>query len=70
MSNATLFVSFLKARQGKYFCDRCLSEGTGIKPLAQVNQLARPLEHAKDFRRIKTTCSGCTKDRLALGYFG
>ena len=50
--------------------DRCLSEQTGVTPLAQVNQLARPLEHAKDYRRMKTTCSSCTKDRLALGYFG
>jgi hypothetical protein len=45
-------------------------EGTGIVLLAQVNQLARPLGHAKDFRRIKTTCSGCTRDRLALAFVG
>jgi len=70
MSNANTLVIFLGNLKGQYFCDRCLSERTGITPLAQVNHLARPLEHAKDYRRMKTTCSGCTKDGLALGYFG
>ena len=70
MSKSDTLVKFLRAHRGQYFCDRCLSEKTGITPLAQVNQLARPLEHAKEYRRFKTTCSGCTKDRLALGYFG
>jgi hypothetical protein len=70
MSKSDILVAFLRANKGQYFCDRCLSEKTGITPLAQVNQLARPLEHAKEYRRIKTTCSGCTEDRVALGYFG
>ena len=70
MSNSDLLVAFLKRHKSQYFCDRCLGELTGITPHAQVNQLARPLEHAKEYRRMKTNCSHCTKDRLALGYFG
>jgi hypothetical protein len=70
MANADLLVAFLRSRKGHYFCDRCLMELTGISPQAQINQLARPLEHAKDFRRMKTNCSNCGKDRLSLGYFG
>ena len=46
MSNADKLVAFLRAHKGEYFCDRCLSERTGITPLAQINQLAHPLEHA------------------------
>jgi hypothetical protein len=69
MSNADRLVALLEAKKGSYFCDRCLGELTGIAPQAQVNQLARPLEHAKDFRRMRTYCSSCGKDRLALGYF-
>lgn len=70
MGRADLLVGFLKSRKGEYFCDRCLGDLTGIRPQAQINQLARPLEHAKDFRRMKTNCSNCGEDRRAIGYFG
>ena len=70
VSNADVLVAFLRAKKGAYFCDRCLSEGTGIKPLAQVNQLERPLEHAREYRRMKTNCSACSRDLRCIGYFG
>jgi hypothetical protein len=68
--NTALVVGWLKQRKGHYFCHACVSQGTGVQPQAQVNQIIRPLGAAKDFRYIKTTCSGCTADRNCVGYFG
>jgi hypothetical protein len=37
---------------------------------AQVNQIIRPLEHAKEYWYMQTTCSECSRDRKCVGYFG
>jgi hypothetical protein len=34
-------MTWLKKNKGKYFCHACVSEGTGVKPHAQVNQIIR-----------------------------
>lgn len=68
--NTTTIVSWLKARKSQYFCHVCVSEGTGVQRQAQVNQIIRPLGATKEFRYMKTTCSGCTRDRNCVGYFG
>jgi hypothetical protein len=70
MSNADLLANFLKQNRGNYYCEPCLSERTGITPLAQVNQLVRPLQNAREYRRMKTNCSACNRDRICIGYFG
>lgn len=68
--NASVIVQWLKGRRGRYFCHGCISQGTGVKPTAQVNQIIRPLGKTKDFRYMKTTCSDCGADRNCAGYFG
>ena len=68
--NTTTVVSWLKARKGQYFCHVCVSEGTGVQPVNEVNQIIRPLGHTREFRYMKTTCSGCTRDRNCVAYFG
>ena len=55
---------------GSYFCIHCVMAGTDVKRFQQVNQIVRPLEHAKDFRYMKTTCSNCSRDLKCVGYFG
>lgn len=68
--NTTTVVSWLKARKGQYFCHVGVSEGTGVQPVNQVNQVIRPLGQTREFRYMKTTCSGCTRNRNCVGYFG
>ena len=68
--NATTVIDWLKQNKGKYFCVNCVMVATGVAPFAQVNQIVRPLEHAKDFRYMKTTCSACLRDLKCVGYFG
>ena len=68
--NATTITNWLKARKGKYFCHTCVGTGTGMQPPAQVNQIIRPLAQAREFRYMKTNCSGCAADRMCVGYFG
>lgn len=68
--NAGVIVNWLKQNQRQYFCHECVSQATGVRPQAQVNQIIRPLGGAKDFRYMKTTCSGCAADRNCVGYFG
>lgn len=68
--NATIVTDWLKARKGKYFCHSCVSAGTGVQPAQQVNQIIRPLGRAKDFRYMRTTCSGCTRDLMCISHVG
>jgi hypothetical protein len=68
--NAQIVTDFLKANKSRYFCHSCVSAGTGVTPQAQVNQIIRPLEHAKEYRYMQTTCSECSHDRKCVGYFG
>ena len=68
--NAQIVTDFLKANKSRYFCHSCVSTGTGVAPQAQVNQIVRPLEHAKDYRCMQTTCSECSCDPKCIGYFG
>lgn len=67
--NATLVSSWLKQNQQKYFCHNCLSDETGVRPVAQVNQIIRPLGQSREFRYMRTTCSRCSADRKCIGYF-
>lgn len=67
--NATIVTNFLKANPKQYFCVPCLMQATGVAPFAQVNQIVRPLEHAKDYRYLKTTCSACSRDLKCVGFF-
>ena len=68
--NATKITDWLRQRRGQYFCHKCVSAGTGVEPQAQVNQIIRPLQAAREFRYMKTTCSECTRDLNCVGYFG
>ena len=67
--NAELVTDFLKANKGMYFCHDCVALGTGVTPTQQVNQIIRPLEYAKEFRYMRTTCSECSRDRKCVGFF-
>lgn len=68
--NATKVVEFLKLNKGAYFCHSCVSLNTRVKPAQQVNQIIRPLGKAKDFRYMKTSCSGCGADRMCVAFLG
>lgn len=46
--NATKITDWLRQRRGQYFCHKCVSAGTGVEPQAQVNQIIRPLQAARN----------------------
>jgi ribosomal protein S27AE len=61
--------SFYIQHSGRYFCDKCVSELTGVKPPNQVNQIARPLAfQGTPFRRVEATCTHCGKNRMATAH--
>ena len=68
--NATTVTSWLKARKGDSLWINCVMTGTGVTPFQEVNQIVHPLEDAKDFRYMKTTCSECSRDLKCVGFFG
>lgn len=70
MDNATKVTDLLKQNKGKYLCVNCVMAATNVEPFQQVNAIVRPLEHARDFRYMKTTCSRCLRDLKCVGYFG
>jgi len=58
MGNAATIAEFLRARRGQWYCDRCISDLTGIRPPNQVNQTTRPLSQTAEFeRRLSVQCS-------------
>ena len=61
---------FLIERSGKYYCDKCLSELTGVTPRNQVNQITRPLALSKEYRRVDAKCEHCRKSRTCTSYVG
>lgn len=66
MTNTDKVRAFLSRNAGLWFCDSCISNGTGIRTANQVNQLARPLAcPCSPFCRSEgTTCSKCGEMRL------
>ena len=58
MGNAGIFAAFLREHKGRWYCDRCLSTLTGIKPPNQVNEITRLLAQSAEFeRRRSVSCS-------------
>ena len=68
MGNADTVRAFLSDKRGLWFCDSCISEATGIKPVNQVNQLTRPLVFpGSPFSRAEgVSCSECGKPRTCI----
>jgi hypothetical protein len=70
IQNVQQVSDFYKHHGGQYFCDRCVSELTGVKPPNQVNQIARPLAFStgSPYRRVEAHCANCRKMRAATAY--
>lgn len=63
-SNAARVTRWLRQRRGNYYCQHCISRETGVTPIAQVNQIVRPLQQApKEWRYGHAPCSGCGRER-------
>ena len=63
MTNAERVLSFLQSHSGQSYCDRCISELTGVNPPNQVNQITRPLALAGEFDRSQLQCRQCGQPR-------
>jgi hypothetical protein len=70
MENAHKITTFLTNNSGQYYCDRSLSEVTGVRSATQVNQITGPLGLRHDFRRAKETCAHCGKRRMCTAFVG
>jgi hypothetical protein len=63
MENTDKVIEFLRQNKRRWYCDRCISQSTGVKPSNQVSQICRPLGAAGSrFARLpKQRCAGCAK---------
>jgi hypothetical protein len=68
--NVSTVTGWLRTKPGQYYCQRCITENTGVKPEAQVNQIIRPLEQAREWRYRKTMCDGCKRERKCVAFAG
>jgi len=68
--NASIVTSWLRTKPGQYYCPRCITENTGVRPDAQVNQIIRPLGQAHEWRYRKTMCDGCKHERQCVAFTG
>ena len=69
--NAARVTRWLRQRRGNYYCHHCISRETGVTPIAQVNQIVRPLQQApKEWRYGDAPCSGCGRERKCIAYIG
>jgi hypothetical protein len=67
--NATRVADWLKARKGRYFCQRCVNIGISVNPAAQVNQIVRPLANARDYRLLQDDMLGMRRGPDVRGVF-
>jgi hypothetical protein len=71
MQNVQKIDSFLRQHQSAYYCDRCLSKLTGVKPPNQVNQTTRPHSLNPIFsRKDDQECANCGSLRTCVAYIG
>lgn len=71
MQNAQKIDSFLRQHPSAYYCDRCLSKLTGVKPANQVNQTTRPLSLNPMFsRKEDQRCANCRSLRTCIACVG
>jgi hypothetical protein len=69
--NASRVARWLRQRRGNYYCHHCISREAGVTPIAQVNQIVRPLQQApKEWRYGDAPCSGCGRERKCIAYIG
>jgi hypothetical protein len=69
--NAARVARWLRQRRGNYYCQHCISRESGVTPIAQVNQIVRPLQQApKEWRYGDAPCSGCGRERKCIAYIG
>jgi hypothetical protein len=69
--NTEIVVSWLRSKPGRYYCQTCITENTGVAPATQVNQIVRPLAPAsKEWRYMSTTCDGCGRSRKCIKFVG
>ncbi|MDQ0228597.1 hypothetical protein ACFPRB_18185 [Metabacillus niabensis] len=63
MSNTELVHDFIY-KDGKVYCDDCLSEKLEIKPRQQINQICNRLKEQGKIIRETKECSECKTDKL------
>ena len=68
---ASRVARWLRQRRGNYYCFHCISRETGVMPIAQVNQICRPLQKSpKEWRFGEAPCAGCGRELKAIAYVG
>ena len=71
MDNASRVTRWLRRRRGNYYCHHCISRETGVMPIAQVNQVCRPLQQSpKEWRFGEAPCAGCGREKKAIAFIG
>lgn len=71
VDNAGRVTGWLRQKRGQYYCQHCISRETGVTPIAQVNQIVRPLAQApKEWRYEDAPCSGCGRERRCIANVG
>ncbi len=64
--NAEIIKDYLTQNAGRFFCNKCLSELTGVTLSNQVNQVTRPLRGEASWVDSQTICSSCQQERLCI----
>jgi hypothetical protein len=65
ISAADRVTEFLLRHKGAWYCDRCISESTGV-PSNQVNQVTRPLALTSDYERADMQCNRCGQHHKSI----
>ena len=69
--NAEIVTDWLRSKPDRHYCHSCITENTGIRPAAQVNQIVRPLAQAqREWRYMNTLCDGCGRSRKCIKFVG
>jgi hypothetical protein len=66
MTIAEQVSSFLRANNGKAFCDDCLQKLVKLKLRQQAQRVTGALEQTREFTREEGTCSNCGKEKKVI----
>lgn len=69
--NAGVVTDWLRSKPGHHYCQKCITENTGVRPPNQMNQIVPPLgQAAKEWRSSHTLCDGCRQERKCIAFVG
>jgi len=66
MSAVEKIQAFLSAEAGRAYCDDCLSKLLKVKPRQQVQQKTSVLAHNRAYRRERSVCKFCKREKLVI----